>query len=61
MILAKRAGIVERVTADEIIIDTGAEGTRSSDEPLAIASPTRTSGCWLMQVFWFERVYLVSL
>jgi DNA-directed RNA polymerase subunit beta len=35
VILARRAGIVERVTADEIIIDTGVEGTRSSDEPLA--------------------------
>jgi DNA-directed RNA polymerase subunit beta len=35
VILARRAGMVERVTADEIIIDTGVEGTRSSDEPLA--------------------------
>src|SRR5918996_1302382 len=35
VILARRAGVVQRVTADEIIIDTGVEGTRSSDEPLA--------------------------
>src|SRR5688572_1235126 len=35
VILSRRAGVVERVTADEIIIDTGADGARSSDEPLA--------------------------
>jgi DNA-directed RNA polymerase subunit beta len=35
VILARRAGVVQRVTADEIIIDTGADGARSSDEPLA--------------------------
>jgi DNA-directed RNA polymerase subunit beta len=35
VILAKRAGVVQRVTADEIIIDTGAAGGVKSDEPLA--------------------------
>ncbi|MEX1183074.1 MAG: DNA-directed RNA polymerase subunit beta [Gemmatimonadota bacterium] len=35
VILAKRAGVVQRVTADEIIIDTGADGAMPSDEPLA--------------------------
>jgi DNA-directed RNA polymerase subunit beta len=35
VILARRAGVVQRVTADEIIIDTGAEGGVKSDEPLA--------------------------
>ena len=33
----------------------------ASTSPLAIESPARTSGRWLMQVFWFERVYLVRL
>lgn len=35
VILARRGGIVQRVTADEIIIDTGSSGPKSSDEPLA--------------------------
>ncbi|MGH7503235.1 MAG: DNA-directed RNA polymerase subunit beta [Longimicrobiales bacterium] len=35
VILAKRAGVVERVTADEIIIDTGMAGSLRPDEPLA--------------------------
>ena len=35
VILAKRAGVVQRVTADEIIIDTGVEGGVPTDEPLA--------------------------
>jgi DNA-directed RNA polymerase subunit beta len=35
VILARRAGVVQRVTADEIIIDTGAAGSGPSDEPLA--------------------------
>jgi DNA-directed RNA polymerase subunit beta len=35
VILARRAGVVQRVTADEIIIDTGAAGGVRSDEPLA--------------------------
>jgi DNA-directed RNA polymerase subunit beta len=35
VILARRAGVVQRVTADEIIIDTGAAGGVKSDEPLA--------------------------
>jgi DNA-directed RNA polymerase subunit beta len=35
VILARRGGTVVRVTADEIIIDTGAEGATRSDEPLA--------------------------
>ncbi|NJD09920.1 MAG: DNA-directed RNA polymerase subunit beta [Gemmatimonadetes bacterium] len=34
VILARRGGIVQRVTADEIIIDTGSAGNKS-DEPLA--------------------------
>src|SRR5690606_36060906 len=34
VILAKRAGVVQRVTADEIIIDTGVDAI-PSDEPLA--------------------------
>jgi DNA-directed RNA polymerase subunit beta len=35
VILARRGGTVQRVTADEIIIDTGADGALRSDEPLA--------------------------
>src|SRR5690606_17625469 len=35
VILARRAGIVERVTADEIIIDAGTAELEGSDEPLA--------------------------
>ncbi len=35
VILARRSGIVQRVTADEIIIDTGAVSAKRSDEPLA--------------------------
>jgi DNA-directed RNA polymerase subunit beta len=35
VILARRGGVVQRVTADEIVIDTGADATRKSDEPLA--------------------------
>ncbi|HEX6084390.1 MAG TPA: DNA-directed RNA polymerase subunit beta [Thermoanaerobaculia bacterium] len=35
VILAKRSGVVQRVTADEIIIDTGVDGAAASDEPLA--------------------------
>jgi DNA-directed RNA polymerase subunit beta len=35
VILARRAGVVQRVTADEVIIDTGTEGGARSDEPLA--------------------------
>ena len=34
VILAKRAGVIQRVTADEVIIDTGV-GNVKSDEPLA--------------------------
>jgi DNA-directed RNA polymerase subunit beta len=35
VILARRAGVVQRVTADEIIIDTGGAGGVPSGEPLA--------------------------
>jgi DNA-directed RNA polymerase subunit beta len=35
VILARRGGVVQRVTADEIIIDTGTSKTAKSDEPLA--------------------------
>jgi DNA-directed RNA polymerase subunit beta len=35
VILARRGGVIHRVTADEIIIDTGADGAAPSDEPLA--------------------------
>jgi DNA-directed RNA polymerase subunit beta len=35
VILARRGGVVQRVTADEIIIDTGADGSAPSGEPLA--------------------------
>jgi DNA-directed RNA polymerase subunit beta len=35
VILARRAGIVERVTADEIVIDTGSTGRATNGEPLA--------------------------
>ena len=30
------------------------------DVALATMSPTRTSGLWLMQVFWFERWNFIS-
>ena len=35
VIVAKRAGVVERVTADEIVIDTGAVKPGETDQPLA--------------------------
>ena len=35
VVIARRAGSVTRVTADEIIIDTGDEDRRSTDNPLA--------------------------
>ncbi|MEO5509460.1 MAG: DNA-directed RNA polymerase subunit beta, partial [Longimicrobiales bacterium] len=35
VILAKRGGVVHRVTADEIIIDTGVDSVKNTDEPLA--------------------------
>jgi DNA-directed RNA polymerase subunit beta len=35
VILARRAGVVQRVTADEIIVDTGVDGAARTDEPLA--------------------------
>jgi DNA-directed RNA polymerase subunit beta len=35
VILARRSGVVQRVTADEIIIDTGDESAAPSDVPLA--------------------------
>jgi DNA-directed RNA polymerase subunit beta len=35
VILARRAGVVQRVTADEIIVDTGVVKAKEVDEPLA--------------------------
>jgi DNA-directed RNA polymerase subunit beta len=35
VILARRAGIVTRVTAEEIIVDAGGNGTRVGDQPLS--------------------------
>ncbi len=35
VIIARRAGIITRVTADEIIIDAGVDGARTGDTPLA--------------------------
>jgi DNA-directed RNA polymerase subunit beta len=35
VILARRSGVVQRVSADDIIIDTGTAGGTHSDEPLA--------------------------
>jgi len=35
VVAARRAGVIKRVTADEIIIDTGAEDSRRIDHPLA--------------------------
>ncbi|HXI63775.1 MAG TPA: DNA-directed RNA polymerase subunit beta, partial [Gemmatimonadales bacterium] len=35
VVIARRAGVVTRVTADEIIIDAGEEETRAGDHPLA--------------------------
>ena len=37
------------------------DGPSASTSPRAIVSPAFTSGRWLMQVFWFERVYFVRL
>ena len=37
------------------------DGPSASTSPRAITSPAFTSGRWLMQVFWFERVYLVRV
>src|SRR5437764_14408628 len=34
-VIARRAGVVTRVTADEIIIDAGEEEAKSGDHPLA--------------------------
>ena len=35
VVIARRAGVVKRVTADEIIVDTGSEDGRRIDHPLA--------------------------
>src|SRR5256885_14633463 len=35
VVIARRAGVVTRVTADEIIIDTGDEDAKAGDHPLA--------------------------
>ena len=35
VIIARRAGIITRVTADEIIIDAGVDGAKAGDTPLA--------------------------
>ena len=35
VIIARRSGVVTRVTADEIIVDAGANGPSSTDQPLA--------------------------
>jgi DNA-directed RNA polymerase subunit beta len=35
VVTARRAGVIKRVTADEIIIDTGTDGDRRIDHPLA--------------------------
>jgi len=35
VIIARRAGIITRVTADEIIIDAGVDGAKTGDTPLA--------------------------
>ncbi|MCR6687243.1 hypothetical protein [Pseudoxanthomonas sp.] len=37
------------------------DGPSASTSPRAMRSPTFTSGRWLMQVFWLERVYLVKV
>ena len=37
------------------------DGPSASTSPFSIALPAFTSGRWLMQVFWFERVYFVRL
>ena len=34
-IIARRAGVVTRVTADEIIVDAGTDGAAPADQPLA--------------------------
>ena len=37
------------------------EAPSATTSPLAMRSPTFTSGRWLMLVFWFERWYLTRL
>jgi hypothetical protein len=37
------------------------DGPSASTSPRAITSPAFDERRWLMQVFWFERVYLVRL
>ena len=37
------------------------EAPSAITSPLAMLSPTFTSGRWLMLVFWLERVYLIRL
>ena len=41
VIIARRAGVVTRVTADEIIVDAGTEGAAPADQPLARLAPAR--------------------
>ncbi|OGT94099.1 MAG: DNA-directed RNA polymerase subunit beta, partial [Gemmatimonadetes bacterium GWC2_71_9] len=49
VVLARRAGVVKRVTADDIIIDTSGEGPRKIDHPLArLAQHDR----YRMKKFW---------
>ncbi len=37
------------------------EGPSANTSPRTTGSPTLQVGRWLIQVFWFERVYLVKL
>jgi len=49
-----------QVLAERELAEVGGRAVRQH-VPRAIWSPTFTSGRWLMQVFWFERVYLIRL
>ena len=49
----------EHVPAERQIAEIGRR-TVGDDVALLDLSPTRTSGRWLMQVFWFERWNFIS-
>ena len=58
---ARRA--TERITASRRVRASSprsVQGPSASTWPWPTRSPTRTSGFWLMQVFWLERLNLVS-
>ena len=51
----------QQVLAEREFAQVRSTGRRPARRRCAITSPAFTSGRWLMQVFWFDRVYFVRL